>query len=52
MNLMGSAIWGLGFSIVDARRKKLMKVLPDRDAHAAALLFALILVGADRTSGG
>jgi ABC-2 type transport system permease protein len=27
MNLMGSAIWGLGFSIVDARRKKLMKRL-------------------------
>jgi ABC-2 type transport system permease protein len=27
MNLMGSAIWGLGFAIVDARRKKLMKRL-------------------------
>ena len=27
MNLMGSAIWGLGFTIVDARRKKLMKRL-------------------------
>ncbi|HLX42505.1 MAG TPA: ABC transporter permease [Bryobacteraceae bacterium] len=27
MNLMGSAIWGLGFSIVDARRKKLMRRL-------------------------
>ena len=25
MNLMGSGIWGLGFSIVDARRKKLLK---------------------------
>jgi ABC-type polysaccharide/polyol phosphate export permease len=25
MNLMGSAMWGLGFSIVDARRKKLIK---------------------------
>jgi len=25
MNLMGSAIWGLGFSIVDARQKKLLK---------------------------
>ena len=24
-NLMGSAIWGMGFAIVDARRKKLMK---------------------------
>ncbi len=27
MNLMGSGIWGLGFSIVDARRKKLLKRL-------------------------
>jgi ABC-type multidrug transport system permease subunit len=27
MNLMGSAIWGLGFAIVDARRKKLIKRL-------------------------
>jgi ABC-2 type transport system permease protein len=27
MNLMGSAIWGMGFAIVDARRKKLMKLL-------------------------
>jgi ABC-type multidrug transport system permease subunit len=25
MNLMGSGIWGLGFAIVDARRKKLLK---------------------------
>lgn len=27
MNLMGSGIWGLGFGIVDARRKKLLKRL-------------------------
>jgi ABC-type polysaccharide/polyol phosphate export permease len=27
MNLMGSAMWGLGFAIVDARRKKLIKRL-------------------------
>ena len=27
MNLMGSAIWGMGFAIVDARRKRLMKRL-------------------------
>ena len=27
MNLMGSAIWGLGFSIVDSRQKKLLKRL-------------------------
>jgi ABC-type multidrug transport system permease subunit len=27
MNLMGSAIWGIGFGIVDSRRKKLIKRL-------------------------
>ncbi|HUP02947.1 MAG TPA: ABC transporter permease [Bryobacteraceae bacterium] len=27
MNLMGSAIWGMGFAIVDARRKRLIKRL-------------------------
>jgi ABC-2 type transport system permease protein len=27
MNLMGSGIWGLGFTIVDARKKKLLKRL-------------------------
>jgi ABC-2 type transport system permease protein len=27
MNLMGSGMWGIGFSIVDARRKKLLKRL-------------------------
>jgi len=27
MNLMGSSIWGIGFAIVDARRKKLLKRL-------------------------
>jgi ABC-2 type transport system permease protein len=27
MNLMGSGIWGLGFTIVDARRKRLLKRL-------------------------
>jgi ABC-type multidrug transport system permease subunit len=27
MNLMGSAIWSLGFAVVDARRKKLLKRL-------------------------
>lgn len=27
MNIMGSSIWGLGFTIVDARRKKLLKRL-------------------------
>lgn len=27
MNLMGSAIWGMGFTVVDARRRKLLKRL-------------------------
>jgi hypothetical protein len=27
MNLMGSAIWSMGFAIVDARRKKLLRIL-------------------------
>ena len=27
MNLMGSAIWGMGFAIVEARQKKLLKRL-------------------------
>jgi ABC-type multidrug transport system permease subunit len=27
MNMMGSAIWGMGFAVVDARRKKLLKRL-------------------------
>jgi ABC-type multidrug transport system permease subunit len=27
MNIMGSSIWGLGYTIVDARRKKLLKRL-------------------------
>lgn len=36
MNLMGSGIWGIGFTIVDARRKKLLKRLaatPMRRSH-------------------
>jgi ABC-type polysaccharide/polyol phosphate export permease len=46
MNLMGSAIWGLGFSIVDARRKKLMKRLiatpMPRPYYLLSFLFARI----------
>lgn len=36
MNLMGSGMWGIGFSIVDARRKKLLKrfvATPMRRSH-------------------
>lgn len=43
MNLMGSAIWGMGFTIVDARRKKLMKrlVATPMPRHYYLLSFAL-----------
>ena len=51
MNLMGSAIWGMGFAIVDARRKKADEA-PDRDAHAAALLPAFVPALAAVAAGG
>jgi ABC-2 type transport system permease protein len=43
MNLMGSAIWGMGFAIVDARRKKLIKrlVATPMPKHYYLLSFAL-----------
>ncbi|MGD0047803.1 MAG: ABC transporter permease [Bryobacteraceae bacterium] len=43
MNLMGSAIWGMGFAIVDARRKKLMKrlVATPMPRHSYLLSFLL-----------
>jgi len=49
MNLMGSAIWGMGFAIVDARRKKLMKRLiatpmPRHYYLASFLLSRLVLL--------
>lgn len=49
MNLMGSAIWGLGFSIVEARQKKLLKRLvaspmPRWEYLASFLLSRLILL--------
>ena len=46
MNLMGSGIWGIGFSIVDARRKKLLKRLvatPMRRGHYLASFLAMRL---------
>jgi ABC-type multidrug transport system permease subunit len=43
MNLMGSAIWGLGFSVVDARRKKLMKRLVATPMPKAYYLLSFIL---------
>jgi ABC-2 type transport system permease protein len=49
MNLMGSAIWGMGFTIVDARRKKLMKRLvatpmPRHDYLLSFVLSRLVLL--------
>jgi ABC-type multidrug transport system permease subunit len=43
MNLMGSGIWGMGFAIVDARRKKLLKrlVATPMPRHYYLLSFAL-----------
>jgi len=44
MNLMGSAIWGSGFAIVDARKKKLLKRLAatpmSRSDYLASFLLA------------
>jgi ABC-2 type transport system permease protein len=44
VNLMGSGIWGLGFTIVDARRKKLLKRLiaspMSRAQYLLSFLFA------------
>ncbi len=49
MNLMGSAMWGLGFAIVDARAKKLLKrmvasPMPKWQYLAAYLLSRLVML--------
>ena len=43
MNLMGSGIWGLGFAIVDARRKKLLKRLIATPMPRAEYLASFLL---------
>ncbi len=43
MNLMGSGIWGLGFAIVDARRKKLLKRLIASPMSRAQYLLSFLL---------
>jgi ABC-type multidrug transport system permease subunit len=43
MNLMGSAIWGMGFAIVDARRKNLMKRLIATPMPRAYYLLSFLL---------
>jgi ABC-2 type transport system permease protein len=43
MNLMGSGIWGLGFAIVDSRRKKLLKRLVASPMSRAEYLMSFVL---------
>jgi ABC-type multidrug transport system permease subunit len=43
MNLMGSAMWGLGFAIVDARQKKLLKRLVASPMPRWQYLFSYLL---------
>ncbi|MDQ6663440.1 MAG: ABC transporter permease [Acidobacteriota bacterium] len=43
LNLMGSGIWALGFSIVDARRKNLLKRLVASPMSRAQYLFSFLL---------
>jgi ABC-type multidrug transport system permease subunit len=44
MNLMGSGIWGIGFAIVDARRKKLLKRLVATPMSRAQYLFSFLVM--------
>jgi ABC-2 type transport system permease protein len=55
MNMMGSGIWGLGFTIVEARRKRLLKRLmatPMRKSEylGSFLLHRLLLLGFEVTA--
>jgi ABC-2 type transport system permease protein len=43
MNLMGSGIWGIGFTIVDARRKKLLKRLIATPMSRSQFLASFVL---------
>ena len=43
MNLMGSGVWGIGFSIVDQRRKKLLKRLVATPMSRAQFLLSFLL---------
>lgn len=44
MNLMGGGIWGIGFGIVDARRKKLLKRLIATPMSRAQYLLSFLLM--------
>ena len=43
MNIMGSSIWGLGYTIVDARRKKLLKRLVATPMSRAEYLISYLV---------
>ncbi|MGD0201604.1 MAG: ABC transporter permease [Bryobacteraceae bacterium] len=43
LNLMGSGMWGIGFAIVDARRKKLLKRLVASPMSRAEYLLSFLL---------
>jgi ABC-type multidrug transport system permease subunit len=43
MNLLGSGVWGIGFSVVDARRKRLLKRLVATPMPRAAYLASFLL---------
>jgi ABC-type multidrug transport system permease subunit len=43
MNIMGSSIWGLGYTIVDARRKKLLKRLVATPMSRAEFLVSYLV---------
>jgi ABC-2 type transport system permease protein len=43
MNIMGSSIWGLGYTIVDARRKKLLKRLVATPMSRAEYLISYLI---------
>ncbi|SRR5579883_1000914 len=43
MNLMGSGIWGIGFAVVDARKKKLLKRLIATPMRRAEYLASFLL---------
>jgi ABC-type multidrug transport system permease subunit len=43
MNIMGSSIWGLGFTIVDARRKKLLKRMVATPMSRAEFLVSYLI---------
>jgi ABC-type multidrug transport system permease subunit len=43
MNIMGGSVWGLGFAIVDARRKKLLKRLVATPMSRAEYLLSFVI---------